>query len=154
MRDPFDPVQQLLHELVLLVESPRLQPEDWDPVIDVLEQMHEEYFEQERSPEGSQWQPLSKYTVARKGHDTILQEERLLIESVRNSAAPHAIRRREPDSLEFGTDRPFAGVHQEGSGRVPARPFLGVTEETADDVVEAVADAVMSMLDRAIPRSV
>lgn len=46
------------------------------------------------------------------------------------------------DEPAVETTVPYAGVHQYGTSRVPARPFLTVQPADADEIAEIVADYV------------
>lgn len=108
-------------------------------------------FLSESSPSGLPWEPLSPVTVARKGHDTILVDSNTMRKSVVLRDAPHHIERigrnaAGDDEIVYGTDVMYAVIHQEGSGRIPQREFLGLEEKDADDIADIVADHIVEKL--------
>lgn len=84
-------------------------------------------FEYERSPDGVKWKPLSPSTIKRrmkrskKGRFKILQDTGEL----RRSIAYKAFK----NKVIFGSNLVYAATHQFGRGKIPARSFLGVTDE-------------------------
>ena len=50
--------------------------------------------------------------------------------------------RLEGGALVASTDVPYAAFHQYGTRRLPARPFLTLTETDKEEVVQAVADSL------------
>lgn len=145
-----DEVAALIDRMVAPIESPDMTPEQWQSIIEYLQQAAQRRFADERSSTGEKWPELSEWTKKKKGHDKKLIEKRLLIESMTRSDAPHAIRRMGADSLEFGTNREWAGSHQDGTDRIPRRQFSGISDEDATQITELVADAAISMMMDAI----
>lgn len=151
MSDGAEDLSRSLHVLESTVAQ-GFTEENWRGTIEYLESKHLEYFESETSPAGEQWAPLSAVTITAKGHATKLIESGEMVESVANSGAPSAIRRTNQVSLEFGTSREFAGVHQEGSDKVPQREFVGADEQAMDEIGEIIADAFQMMIDERLPQ--
>lgn len=84
-------------------------------------------FRSKTDPEGAPWQPLAQSTVARrrKGSSSILTDTGVL----KNSIAVTSGKR----SVTFGTNVPYAGIHQfggragrGGSALIPRRSYLPV----------------------------
>jgi phage gpG-like protein len=86
---------------------------------------------------GGSWAKLKDTTVKRKGTSTILRTsganpgyssigDDALYNSLTEPGSRYNVLRIGRDSVEFGTDRPDAGVHQYGSRKrnIPKRPFL------------------------------
>jgi len=141
-----------LHQIVHVVESAVTQgftEQQWLGTIQYLEEKHYGYFRNESSPTGEEWAPLSEVTIKRKGHNRRLYETGDLIDSVMDSSAEHAIRNTDSFTLEFGTNRPWAAIHQEGSadGRIPQREFLGLDDQSLEEVQEIMADALEHMIE-------
>lgn len=108
-------------------------------------------FLSESSPSGSPWEPLSPFTIAKKGHDTILVDSTTMRKSVVLRDAPHHIERigknaAGEEEIVYGTDVAYAVFHQEGTARMPQREFLGLEEKDADDIAEIVADHIVEKL--------
>ena len=94
---------------------------------------------------GGGYAHLKQDTVRKKGNAQILRtsgsrpkydriDSDALVRSVTVKGAPFQIWITANEGFEFGTDRPWAFVHQYGSParRIPARPFLRVLPGDAD----------------------
>lgn len=104
------------------------------------------HFSQRKDSGGSIWPPLSKYTVAKKGHDIPLVETTRLRESVTSQGHPDHIEAVSHRGLLFGTRVEYGIFHQEGAGRIPQRAFLGIESPLVDSVVSGVADHAVESL--------
>lgn len=62
----------------------------------------------------------------------LLRKSGRLYRSLTQPGGPENINRQTRTRLEFGTDVPYADVHERGSGRVPARPVIGLLAEDSD----------------------
>ena len=116
-----------------------------DPVYknwgEALDQSHRQRFRDEKAPDGTPWAPLSPSTLKRKRGHKILQEfgERGgLLGSLHYQVS---------DGLHYGTDKPYGAIHQHGgpAGRnksviIPARPFLGFTDDDREELLEILVD--------------
>lgn len=112
----------------------------------VLEQSHKAGFAAESSPSGSKWPALKPATARRKGHDTILVESGRLEASLTEPSHSDAVRTIGGEGMFWGTEVPYSGFHQKGSGKLPQREHVGMNEETVQVAVDLVADhAVESM---------
>lgn len=143
--DSIDAFNRMLERMTDTVRRPNFRTPDWQPIIDWLQETHLHYFSTETGPNGP-WEPLKPYTVAKKGHNIILFESSLLKDSLSQEGAQHAIRRTEPAQLIFGTDRPWAWTHQEGTKKIPQREHTGLNNDTLDDMASLVADAAVRMM--------
>ena len=91
----------------------------------VQKQTIKERFDKEQAPDGTKWKSLSPARVKqrRKRHKTgsmkILQDTGELRRSVQYEAKQTYVR--------IGSNLIYARTHQFGRGKIPARPFLGVT---------------------------
>lgn len=100
-----------------------------------LLQSHAERWEQEESPEGEPWAPLSEAYAARKAAqgkpDKILVLDGYL-ELLHYDATD--------EELFFGTSRIYGATHQFGDADrgIPARPFLGLSEDDREEVLTIV----------------
>ncbi|MBS5375465.1 phage virion morphogenesis protein [Bilophila wadsworthia] len=93
-------------------------------------------FQDEEDPTGKKW-PKSKRAAKKDGQT--LTDTALLRRSVDYAATS--------DKVMVGSNLPYARIHQKGgkTGKghkvdMPARPYLGVSEEDMDEVRETVAD--------------
>ncbi len=98
----------------------------------VQNQTIKERFNKEQSPEGQKWKPLAESTKRRKkrhkrGQMKILHDTGALRRSIAYEAGN--------DSVKVGSVLKYARTHQFGRGKIPARPFLGVTEGEKKHIV-------------------
>lgn len=111
-----------------------------------LEEKHQEYFDTAKGPSGDSWPPLAPSTVRRKGHDTILVDTGRLRSSLTGKSSD-AIRdvfsEGRNQGMTFGTSVEYAIFHQEGTGRIPQRAHVGVTEKMVDDLADKIASDIV-----------
>ena len=95
-----------------------------------------ERFEAEEDPQGKKWKPSTR---AMAGGGKTLDKESHLKDSIDYAATS--------DKVMVGSNLPYARIHQLGgkTGKghkvdMPARPYLGVSEEDMDEVRETMAD--------------
>jgi phage virion morphogenesis protein len=87
-------------------------------------------FDLEEDPEGSQWKKLVDATVKYKNKicsGGILEREGYLKKSL-------TVQDNNGDSVFIGSPREYAGYHQTGTSKLPARPFFGVSTDNIDDL--------------------
>lgn len=117
---------------------------------------HDQRFASQTSPEGTPWQALSpRYQRRkRKNGDKILVLDGYLKNTLRYQV--------NGDELLFGSNRPYAAIHQFGGtirpkkgkalafgGRfvqsvtIPARPYLGISEQDNKEIREIIKDWVL-----------
>ena len=96
-----------------------------------------EAFAQEAAPEGAPWAPLKPATVRdrrrrRYGEGPILERSGTLAGSI--------LAESDKESAVAGTNLIYAATHHFGDPRrgIPARPYLGVTEEHREMIVNAI----------------
>lgn len=111
-----------------------------------------QWMDQEQAPDGAPHAPLAASTVAKKGFSRILYEYGDLRESVAGSGSGH-IEEVSGNSVVLGTDHqkngaPVASYLQNGTSRMPARPFVGATENMGDRAAELVGDAILGQIDQ------
>jgi len=116
-----------------------------------LQRTTQERFDpgQKRAPDGTPWARNSPVTIARKGRDNPLYQRGNLQGSIRYQLMGQ-------NGLAVGTNRIYAAVQQFGQpkgasgrnrrgapipwGNIPARPFLGLSDQDADDAVRILRD--------------
>ena len=93
-------------------------------------------FEAGEAPDGTKWEPSQR--AIEEGGMTLVDKAHL-----RNSIEYFA----GPGEVEIGTSTIYAAIHQSGglTGRghsvdMPARPFLGMSDQDADNVVAILSD--------------
>ena len=108
-------------------------------------------FSDEEAPDGTPWAPLTATTKRRKTRNV----EKILTESgaLRGHGLAYLARR---DEVEVGSPLIYAGTHQFGAARgsfgstakgapipwgdIPARPFLGVSNDDKDAIFRIITD--------------
>jgi phage gpG-like protein len=97
-----------------------------------LREAAEKQFDSEGSYASGGWAPLAAGTVAekaRKGLDPrILHATGALEQSLVTKFDPNHVERLSADTLTFGSTVPYGGYHQTGTGRMPKRPPVALTE--------------------------
>ncbi|WP_304635532.1 phage virion morphogenesis protein [Pseudoalteromonas sp.] len=99
---------------------------------------HRDHFDEQRSPDGDPWQSLSPEYAKRKkkNKDKVLRLNDILRDTLAYNIGS--------DSLEFGSNLEYAAIHQFGGisdmsprlAAIPARPFLGLSTEDEQEVIE------------------
>lgn len=117
-------------------------------VATILRMQAKDTFQRATTPEGEPWKPVTEYTLANRlarksrHNPQPLVDTGALYKSVTRKGAPYAVSGYNSGAslYRFGTSRPFADSHQEGSGRVPRRKFLGFGREADRDILRVIAD--------------
>lgn len=126
--------------------------------------LHATYFTDEAGPDEVNWRALSPRTRKRvgiEGPNRILVDTGALKESLTSDSGSDGIRIVEETAegwgLQFGSYVPYSVFHDDeshghnppfGSGILPYRPHIGLTEEYLDEATERAADfAVLQMVD-------
>ncbi len=128
---------------------------------ELLMQSHRRRFIDQKAPDGTPWAPLSPAYKAKKKQnaDRVLVLHGLLAGTLRYQVGV--------EGLLFGTDRVYGAVHQFGAkkgqfgqgtyttrkgsfpipwGNIPARPYLGVSEEDKVEIAELIKDRLAAAL--------
>lgn len=146
-----DEAMDFVDDVADVVSNPRLRSElqEWteDTKQELSDMMHGQ-----KSPDGTPYAPLSPVTVKRKGHAKALFETGALHESVKGAGSGH-IERVTHHEVTLGTNhekkgRPVASILHYGAGRIPGRPFVGVTHKMADNAAKLVADGLINQADK------
>lgn len=120
---------------------------DLSPVLAVIAQdlltFADDAFADSRGPTGEAWQPLKAATIKRRrqGSSKPLIDTGTLRGSLTAVAGASAIL--------VGTNVPYAGFHQFGTVRVPARPYLPFTADN-EAVTEGLAEEEWQRYERLI----
>jgi len=94
------------------------------------------------SPDGERWEALRDVTVNLKGHDRILFQEGGLAAGIQVEDVSN-------DGFVLGSAAKYSSVHQEGfyptigmipGKRIPARPFMGFSEENKRRIAIMIRD--------------
>lgn len=103
-------------------------------------------IEDERtSPEGVPWRDWSAgYAATRHGNHNLLQNEGDLVDSLNFVV--------DSKGVSVGTHLVYGAIHQfggEAAGKaIPARPYLGVSQENAEDLSAIIDDWMDTQLER------
>lgn len=167
-------------ELTRAMERLNLSQQDLlilnERVAAILEQSTHERFEEEKSPQGKAWEPLSEQTLIararrrtrRKGGASgfmtkrgnlskraqriissanILQDTARLLRSITSKARP--------EGAAVGTNLVYGAIHQLGgqAGRgkkvkIPARPYLGVSGDDEQDLLDMLQEFIKEQVER------
>lgn len=102
---------------------------------------HRDHFDEQRTPDGDPWQPLSPDYAKRKNKnkDKILRLNDILRDTFAYKVGD--------ESLEFGTNMEYAAIqHFGGSSNMiprlaamPARPLLGLSQDDEKEVIAILA---------------
>ena len=111
----------------------------WDAIIDRL--LIEEIKDVFESEADGKWPPR----LDNKPHP-LLRKSLALYKSLTVRGAPGHVDIRTQDTLEYGTDISYAIFHEEGTARIPARPFLetvvqrGNFEQRLEELIERILE--------------
>lgn len=137
-----------IDEVIKAIQAIEAKANDLSPVFaEIANHLYnaaDQAFDDETSPDGTEWAPLADLTIKQKGHDRKLhntgsQRETLIADSDKHSATvgTNAVSKEGyayPAVMQFSAE----------DGKVPARHFLPFTEErdlmgnTKDSVLELV----------------
>ena len=83
--------------------------------------------------EGPGWAPLAESTIKSRKYPglPILQQTGALMQSV----IDHPVIVISQNELTYGTNNPYAHFHEEGTSKMPERPFLGPAQEQVLDEI-------------------
>lgn len=126
---------------------------------ETLRTIHKKRFEQEqRSPDGQAWQALSPHYARHKRGEKILVGQGYLKNTLRYNVTSHHV--------EFGSDRPYARLHQYGGTirpknarvlklgnygyakqiTIPARAWLGLNDNNRELLLQKTEHYLQSLL--------
>jgi phage gpG-like protein len=111
-----------------------------------LAEQHAGMFAGEFDSNLNDWATLKPSTIKSKGHDRILVESGALMASLTSVGGPGNIHEVMPRGMLFGTEVEYAHFHQTGTKKMPARPPVGMSEETLDKLCDKIADATVEKL--------
>ena len=108
-------------------------------------------FHYKEAPDGTPWAPLSDTTIAKKGFpDILIGESGELGLAIHYRAATDHVLIGSPlkyaSTQQFGASKGEFGTTSTGTpipwGDIPARPFLGVSDEDKVTITEAIQDHI------------
>lgn len=84
------------------------------------------------APTGEPWEPWSlNYAMTRHANHSLLRDRGGLLDSI--------VTQTDLLGATVGSNLTYAATHQFGSGDVPARPYLGISDENAVDLEQLAA---------------
>ncbi len=113
-------------------------------VADDLRQMMAEQFATEGAAGGTPWAPLATSTLrkSRRTRSGILNLTGALLGSLTDPGAPGHVEQIDSAQLLFGSGLPYAGFHQTGTRRMPARPIVVLTGDATARWLEIVRNSI------------
>jgi phage gpG-like protein len=110
-----------------------------DAALDIIRDAEGRQFDTQGADGSGGWAPLADSTVQRKARagldPRILHATGDLVASVTTDSGDNiGISRK--DGLDFGTTLPYAGFHQTGTGRMPARPVVQLPERDRRQIMK------------------
>lgn len=126
-----------------------------DELVPLIQACEAQAFHGGHTPGGEDWAPLAESTIASKGarsgivgpHSTILVDTGRLFESLTlEDGTSDTIWITGDKFITFGTSVPYAIFHETGTSRMPARPAVGINDNTADQIADAVGEFVVDKL--------
>ncbi len=113
----------------------------WLRVRQEFYKIQKEHFAAEGNGKTGKFAALSpaykKVKQAKYGNAPILQASKRLYKSL-TSGGGEAIIEEGPQEMVLGTSVPYAGYHQSGTGKMPARPPIDLTDEHEKRLTEPV----------------
>lgn len=111
-----------------------------------------EHFARGEAPDGTPWLPLKRprrrprdrRKSRRAGTDKPLRDTGLLMASV-SARGVNTIDVMTATGLEFGSSLNYAGFHQHGTRHIPARPFLGLSDQLIERAGQIVGEHLTRM---------
>lgn len=131
-------VLAVLQELERLAANPAPALED---IAGHLLRSHEERWARQVDPSEQPWEPLSEAYAARKEQERPNAGILVFDEMLRR--LHHQI---DGSTLVIGTDRSYGATHQFGRGAIPARPFIGFSDEDESSVLDILSAHVLQAL--------
>lgn len=121
----------------------------WPGVAQEFYATEERQFQSEGASGASgRWAPLSQAYARFKSKvfpgQPILQQTSSLYESLTSPDALDSIFRPLPQELQIGTKVPYFRAHQRGSGRIPARPPISLTEPDKRRLQKAIQASLVA----------
>ncbi len=115
---------------------------------DLLTESTKQRFSDRQGPDGKSWKKNSKATIKRKGRDFPLTGETgKLGETIHYQLTGNTLEI--GSSLEYAAMQQFGGKKSEFPhlwGNIPARPFLGLSDEDRNKIIETIGQHLSEIL--------
>lgn len=112
-----------------------------DAIGEVLVESTKQRFASGEGPDGQAWAENSPVTIDRKGRNKPLIDEGTLANQLSHDVIGNQLM--VYSSIEYAAMQQFGGTKSEFPhlwGDIPARPFLGISESDADEILAIVHD--------------
>ena len=105
-----------------------------------LDESTEARFAAQEAPDGTPWAPLSPDYAKRKrkNADKILVLDGILRDTLAYNVGPR--------ELEFGTNQEYGATHQFGRDSIPAREYIGISNEDENEILLLTREYVENFL--------
>ena len=103
---------------------------------EIESQVRRRIQDEKTSPDGTDWAAWSdSYAARRPEGRTLLMSEDHMLDSITHLTM-------DKDSIEVGSNMIYAATHQYGDDdrNIPARPYLGISDDNEEDLIDAVDD--------------
>jgi len=121
-------------------------------IMDAFFQIEKKQFESEGSYGSGGWESLSPNYEAWKSRNfpgaSILQRTRRMVQSLTGETSD-TVKVMNPKDFRVGTRVPYAGYHQTGTGRMPRRPVIELTESDKREWIKIVQRWLVNMAKQA-----
>lgn len=108
---------------------------------EVLVESTKQRFADGSGPDGNPWEQNSEVTVERKGRNQALIDQGSLSEQISYAVSGNQLEI--VSAMEYAAMQQFGGTKSEFPhlwGDIPARPFLGISDSDADEILAIVND--------------
>jgi phage virion morphogenesis protein len=97
----------------------------------VEDQTRRRFLTEKSGPDGAAWLPWSgPYAATRHGNQSLLIDTGRMEKSITHNIYA--------DEVHIGTNLIYGATHQFGSKKIPARPFLGLSQDNVDEIQSVV----------------
>jgi phage virion morphogenesis protein len=101
-----------------------------------LDAVNKKRYQDQVSPEGTAWRPLSPVTIARRKNKAG-DPGRILIDTGRLFGSIKPSHNNRQAKVSSGP-LVYAGVHQIGTAKTPARPYIGINNDELQDILRLI----------------
>lgn len=144
--------EQLVRGLSRFADDVKDLREPFREIVKEFHKIEQKQFQSEGGYGSGGWAPLSPRTVELKQRagfpDKILVRERFLIESL-TGETPWSITEVRPLEMRVGSKLEYARFHQKGTGAMPARPVIDLTEGDKMTFMKTIQRYLVNQIGRA-----
>jgi phage virion morphogenesis protein len=105
----------------------------------IVGQTQRRIHKEKTAPDGTDWQEWSeRYAKTRHANHSLLENEGYLVQGMQHVVSG--------DEVHVGTNMIYGATQQFGRGPIPARPYLGLSAENTDEVVQVCEEFLDSLI--------